>query len=289
MPVGVSVSQAVVIRGKVYIGGGESEGSEYDILEYTIQGGQWRQIKTPVRYFSMTAVNDQVVIIGGKDEEDKATDRMWVLDSLSDTWLQPFPWLPEAKYWTSAVSYKKWVLVVGGEKDTDDDECDGECPELYLFDTTRIVWYTASPLPRGAFQPSLTVMHDTLFVVWGNSTVNVSIPALISDAVFRYSASDTFGQATNKPRPIEWELLPNVPTVDPAIVFFHDIVLIMGESSSAVTMYCPQTEQWLKVAELPTPRRACTCVVLPDSGELMVIGGHDGDGNYIKTIDLCML
>ena len=55
----------MVVGGKVYIGVGGAEGSEYKVLEFTVQGGQWGEIKTPVRYFNLAAVNNQVVIIGG--------------------------------------------------------------------------------------------------------------------------------------------------------------------------------------------------------------------------------
>ena len=65
MPSGVDGAQAVVVGGKVYIGGAVVEGSDYKILEYTIQGGQWREIETPVACFGMAVVNNQLLIIGG--------------------------------------------------------------------------------------------------------------------------------------------------------------------------------------------------------------------------------
>ena len=64
MPSGVSEAQAVVIGGKVYIGGGRAEGGGYKVLEYTIQGGQWREIDTPVVWFGMAVVNSQLIITG---------------------------------------------------------------------------------------------------------------------------------------------------------------------------------------------------------------------------------
>ena len=62
---GVGDAQAVVVGGKVYIGGGRAKGSNYKILEYTIEGGQWWEIETPVEGFGMAVVNDQVIITGG--------------------------------------------------------------------------------------------------------------------------------------------------------------------------------------------------------------------------------
>ena len=73
---------------------------------------------------------------------------------------------------------------------------------------------------------------------------------------------------------------------------FHDSLLAVGEytsPSSTIAMYLPQTEQWLTVAQLPTPREGCICVVLPETQEMMVVGGVDENGDYIKTIDICTL
>ena len=269
----------------MYIGGGVAEGSEYSVLKYTIQGGQWREIETPVCLFGMAITNDQVIITGGRDEKDMVTNQVWVLDSLSETWIQPFPPLPAARCLTSAMSYKKWVLVAGGR----DKFGSTLMSELYILDSASKVWYTASPLPWGISRPSLTVMQDTLYVVCDYNAVRISIPALISDAVSEHPASDS----SDGPKPTEWQPLPDTPTLRPSLVIFHETLLAVGTwsypPSSTIAMYCPQTEQWLTVAQLPTPRTGSTCVTLPDTEELMMIGGDNNYDNYIKTIDLCTL
>ena len=106
-----------------------------------------------------------------------------------------------------------------------------------------------------------------------------------------HPASDTTTD-TSGSKCTEWQPLPDTLTQDPAFVVFHSLLLTVGawySLSSTIAMYCPQTEQWLTVAQLPTPRAHCTCVTLPDTEELMVIGGLDGDDKPIKTIDLCTL
>ena len=269
MTSGVFGAQAVVVGGKVYIGGGRAEGSGYKILEYTIEGGQWREIETPVALFGMAVVNDQVIITGGVDRGGIFTNQVLVLDSLTNTWTQPFPAMPTARWMSSAVGYKRWVLVVGG----DGKKC------VEVLDTKSKQWYTASPLPSDAPQPSLTVIRDTLYVVWEESAVSVSIPMLISDAMSQSQASDS----TNEPRPTEWQSLPDTPTSRPAITLFHGCLLTVGAGgsrpSSTISMYLPHTEQWLPVAQLPTPRRGCTCV-LPETEEMMVIGGRDENKKF---------
>ena len=80
----------MLFRSKVYIGGGEAEGGQGKVLEYTIQEDQWREIKTPVQYFGMAVVDNQLIITGGVYEEGCPTNEVWVLDSVSGTWTQPY-------------------------------------------------------------------------------------------------------------------------------------------------------------------------------------------------------
>ena len=130
------------------------------------------------------------------------------------------------------------------------------------------------------------MIQDTLYVVWKKSAVSVSIPMLISDAMSQSQASDS----TNEPRPTEWQSLPDTPTSNPDTTSFHGYLLTVGardSPSSTTSMYLPHNEQWLPVAQLPTPRRGCTCVVPPETEEMMVIGGWDENEKFIKTIDIC--
>ena len=164
----------------------------------------------------------------------------------------------------------------------DDEKC------VEVLDTKSKQWYTASPLPSDASRPSLTVIQDTLYVVWRESAVSVSIPIFISDAMSQSQASDS----TNEPRPTEWQSLPDTPTYHPAITSFHGYLLTVGaldSPSSTISMYLPHTEQWLSVAQLPKPRDGCTCVVIPETEKMMVIGGEDKNEKFIETNDICML
>ena len=87
--------------------GCSGSGGHYKILEFTIEWGQWREIETPVRLFGMGVVNDQVIITGGLDRGEGPTNQVWVLDTLNNTWTQPFPAMPTARWWSSAVGYKR--------------------------------------------------------------------------------------------------------------------------------------------------------------------------------------
>ena len=257
------------------------EGDSYKVFEYTFQGGQMREIKTPVQYFGMAVINNQLIITGGWDKIKNLTNEVWLLDSASGTWTQPFPAMPTARDSLSAVGYKRWVLVAGGYLSL-----------VEILDTTNKKWYRATPLPHETFRPSLTVIQDTLYVLWGNFAVSVSIPMLISDAMSQIPASDI----SNGRKPTKWQPLPDTPIRNPTTTTIDGLLVAMGGDppTPTIAMYLPQIKQWLKVAELPytlNPRYRCTCAFLPEIKKMMVIGGKYGDyfGNYITTGDQCTL
>jgi N-acetylneuraminic acid mutarotase len=78
----------------------------------------------------------------------------------------------------------------------------------------------------------------------------------------------------------------------PALVSFHGHLLAVGDGdspSSTIAMYLPHTQQWQKVAELPTPRGCCACCFLPATKQLLVFGGWDENEDPIFTMDTCEL
>ena len=299
-PLGTVGSQTVVIGEKFYFGGGgmyvkkvrqsgrgvvegssDSEKEEKvrgycSVLEYsrTGEGPQWRTIAAQTVLFGMAAVDDQLIIAGGVDlNTDDLSDQVFVLDGDKKIWTQPFPAMPTARYWPSAIGYKRWLVVAGGALTPDGKEL---VDVVEVLDTSSKQWYKASPLPCPTPRQSLAIIQDNLYIVWINldedktRAHHIFIPTLISNAISPGQATD------NKSSPTEWQALPDPLTRLPALVPFHGHLLAVGAAgtpSSTIAMYLPHLQQWQKVAELPTPRRGCTCCFLPATKELMVIGG----------------
>lgn len=278
MLLGMEAAQAVLVQGKVYIGGGTTEMGMHKILEYTCDGGEWREIETPslIHHFGMGAVNDKLVITGGL-KKSGVTNEVWVLD---DTW-EPFPAMNNERYWPSAVGYKRWLVVVGG--DSGEEKC------IEVLDTLSKQWYKTSALPHTgmASRVSVTIAQDTLYVVSQHSAVSILVPTLISDAL----------STGNKSTHSEWEPLADTPTNSPAITPFDSTLLAVGASdnpSSTIAMYIPLTQQWLPVSQLPTPRRGAAVIILPETDSesgttMMVVGGVSQSNDYIKTVNTSIM
>ena len=251
----------------LYIAGIESEKSVYKIIEYSIESGQSRDIDTPVCWFGMATVHEQLIIAGGQSCEGES-DKVWVMDSNKQTWAELFPPMPTARESPSAVGYDKWLFVVGG--------WESRCVEC--LDTVSRQWYKALPLPSEATRPSLTTIEHTLYIAWDNKVVSASIPALISHAL---SETTSF----------EWQQLPQTLTNNPAITSVHGTLLTVGGEplSSSIASYLPVTEEWVNVSKLPVPRERCVCVFVPDTEKLFVIGGRGKKQSFIRSIEVCSL
>ena len=256
-------------------------GSDYKILEYTIKINAWRGIKTPVCYFAMAVVDGQLIISGGVDSEGRFSDQVWVLDTCNRSWTQSFPPLPSVRRWHTAVGYKRWMLVVGGYRKQ----------SVEVLDTAHKKWYSI-PSPLGdLMRPSLAVIQDVLYVMEQQSTHSIPIPMLLSDAIAQGQVKD----ATSKPLLTKWLPLPDISTVSSAIVAYHSLLLAVGGKdgglhglpSSAISMYLPLYERWVKVSELPTERSGCACVIVPETEELMIIGGMGKKNVNIPSINVC--
>lgn len=272
MPSGVSHAQAVVISGKLYVGGGWNQCGDFKLLEYSTSEKQWREFETPLRFFGMAESNNQLIICGGEDGKGQVTNQMWVLDDSSESWTMSLHAMPTARRFPSMVRHKTWLIVIGGRG--------SNCVEM--FDTESNHWFIATPLPTPAFRPSIAVIKGIhLYAAWNDTAVTMPISSLIVDA------------KSNKSGFTEWQQLPSTPSSWPAITAFHDILLSVGGGEepplATVAAYLPQTEQWARVGDLPVSRSFCTCVILPDTEELMVIGGRDANYFYMSTIDTCTL
>ena len=96
MPTAMVDAQAVLAGKKLYAGGKILYSTELIFLNkilFLVE--KWTEIETPLKLFSMAVVNNQLIIAGGEligDNDDaQISNKVLVLDSSTDTWVQPFP------------------------------------------------------------------------------------------------------------------------------------------------------------------------------------------------------
>ena len=110
-----SSAHAVVLNGKVYMGGGFSVNDEdnYIIQVYDPGSDRWSRLQEcPVKWFGLAIVNQQLVLVGGYNRSGaQSTVLVWDNDS---HWTTPYPNMPTARMLPAAIGYHQFLVVAGG-------------------------------------------------------------------------------------------------------------------------------------------------------------------------------
>ena len=260
--------QSVLVQGTLYVGGGytDDDNSEYIVMAYDISAGKWATLPPySLRWFAMTAINNRLVLVGGKWCDYSTLLGVWSDDSKK--WTHPYPSMTTKRRLCSAVVYKQYLVVAGGIGPT------GLLSSVEIMNTDTKRWYAGSQTPITWSNMKTAILGDTCYLMGGliggsrntNKVYSVSLPALVSQLNSGSSAKDT--------QP--WKELPPLPVAYAAPVSTSGTLLAVGgegEVGKAVHLYQPDAEQWVKVADMPTARYSCTCTMITDK-ELLVAGG----------------
>ena len=274
--------QAVVIGDNVYVGGGYTLFTKNVgiVMVYAVHTGSWRTLpRYGNHFFGMATVNDynRLVLVGGRSIlTKKAVSVLGVWDEKSRTWTHPFPEMPTSRCSSSVVSYQKWLVVAGGA-----DEIGSFSNKVELLDTLSGQWYEGSSLPGGYSEMSSAIIENMWYLSEGRPPQGASkhvlcvcLDGLISQAVSQ-SADATASPST----PAPWQTLTYPPLIYSTVLVLNGALLAVGgHRSSSIHLYQPSSRSWVKVGDLPTVRRQCTCIVLP-SGEIFIAGGGHGPDN----------
>ena len=277
MPFGMSNIQSVQVQGTLYVGGGGAGGNNmYIVMTYDISAGKWATLPPySTCYFAMTAIDNLVLVGGGGHDGDSKVLGMWSEDSKK--WTHPYPDMTTPRRSCSAVMYNQQYLVVAGGWGAA-----GRLSSVEVMNTDTKQWYAGPPTPIAWSSMKTANVGDTCYFMggWieGFYTTKVSLPALVSQLNSDSSAKDTQ----------TWKELPQLPVTHAAPLSISGSLLAVGgvkgrKAVSALHLYQPDAGQWVKVADMPTQRRCCTCTMI----EKIVAGGdHNG---LLNTMDIAQI
>ena len=287
MPFGMSSpTQAVMIGGNIYVGGGGSFKNNQTVIVYTFHTRSWRTLPPyDCEWFGMAAVNNQLVLVGGSHPPTyKKANVLRVWNETSQTWTHPFPVLPTPRSQASVISYHKWLIVAGG-----DGGGGLYTTRVEILDTSSRQWYEAAPLPNACTGMSSAINGNMWYLSRGFSSpikANKHVSSICLDELISQAVSQS-AVATSPSTPSPWQTLPDTPLEHSTVLVLNRTLLAVGGlRSSAIHVYRPMNSSWVKVGDMPTKRLQCACIVLP-SGEIFVAGGYsgsDGDRVDIATI-----
>ena len=286
MPIKMSRTvQCVAIGSSVYVGGGwaDSLHEECTIMEMNLPQDVWTNLPLYVaRYFAMTSLNNQLVLVGGQNPEARELmSQIAVFES--GKYSLPYPPMSIARHSSAAVSFNHCIIVIGGR----DNE--GRLSSVEVLDVASRRWYVAESLPNPRSSAKLTLIGNTLYLMGGSDhcTVvefnnftkavhKVDLNVLITAAVSRQDTSTL------------WQEVEQTPLARSAPLTVGGSLLAVGglnhdNPSSSIHLYQPDIRRWVKVGELPTARCNCTCSEIP-SREVFIAGGYNGS-HRISTIN----
>ena len=263
------------------MGGGFPRLGSNIVMEYDIQSGKWDTLLPYKTWtFAMTAINHQLVLVGGWDNGASKALGVWGADGKA--WTHPYPEMPTHSC-CSAVVYNQWLVVTGG--------WDGEnaLSTIEVLNTGSKQWYAGPSTPIPWYDMKIAVMGDVGYFMGDDSdtgTVNVycvSIQALIIHITSKASQG--------RDRQIWKEITGLQLTSSTPLSISGSLLAVGGEDNDgkAVTafhLYQPDTGEWVKVGDLPSPCSECTCAMITDS-EVLVAGGRDGQ--QLKRVDIALI
>ena len=274
MPFVMESFQAVMIGDNVYVGGGRNINATNVVMVYNIHTGTWGKLpRYGSEWFGMAAVNNQLVLVGGSNILSwRVTNVLGVWDEGSQKWTHPFPEMSTPRWYSSVVSYQRWLVVAGGNNGRGSYQ-----KKVELLDTHSRQWYEGSPLPDECSRMSSTINGNMWFLTSGSSfhQENKRVFSVCLDELISQVVSSSTGVTTSP-----WQTLTDTPSTNSTLLILSGALLsVGGYRSSAIYLYQPSSRSWVKVSDLPAKLSQCACVVLP-SGEIFMAGGHDQSYDY---------
>ena len=278
--------QSVMVQGRLYVGGGSGAILNDIVLKYTISSANWAELPPyQARKFGMAVINNQLVLVGGVDG-GRYSKVLGVWGADSREWTHPYPEMPTARSECSAVVYKEWLIVAGGVSGG------RMVSALEVMNTDNKQWHTGQSTPASWGGMKTAIVGDMCYFIGGYTSASgypgtdsvycVSMPALISQA------------RTRKHSRIEWKAKHRQGIAQSAPLSISGSLLAVGgrdiasrNNTTEIHLYQPDTGEWVKVGDLPTPRSSCTCAMITDR-EILVAGGYY-DGGTSKTLDLALI
>ena len=288
MPCAMEGPRSVTVRHKVFVGGGTTDSwygdDAHTVYEYDEASNQWVSLpRYKYRRFAMVILTGKLTLVGGRNTSRGSTNQVavWEGEGTSQGWTHPYPPMTTSRYSPAVATYGDMLVVAGGRNSGGDPLATVE-----VLNTTSHQWLSASPLPMGCSSMTSAIVNQELFLLGGTLTTAslvVSLPDITWSSV----------HSTTTNRSVQWHTLPAPPLKRSAAISLCGSVLAIGglhgiESSTAIHVYQPATNNWNMIGDLPCPRSSCTCTLL-SSGHILVAGGYDGNGMHTNRVDAATL
>ena len=266
MPEPMVYPQSVTVDKAVYVA--DREAFSGDIYRFDPQTQQWTKLPEYHSYhFTMADVSSQLTVVGGCEvSTGKTTNTVSVFSTSQEKWKPHYPSLNTPRQYPAVSTYNHYLVVAGGYGASSNKLATVEILDMSTSDS-QLFSDTQPVLPMSCSITSAAIIHNTLYLLGGTlgkQVLSMPLPALTQ---------------TEKP-PAQSCTPSDTPLENSTAIAVRGYLLAVGGGrSSAIHVYDQESDVWTKVRNLPTAREHCACCLLP-SGEILVAGGQDHDGNW---------
>ena len=281
MPKALNYPQSIVKGYAVFVAAIDS----CDVLRYEISSDQWCVLPPcPVKHFGLGQLSGKLVTVGGMDGRGAAVNHVYTYVQETQQWERSIPPMPTPRRLPTVITYNSSIAVCGGIEGAGDRVVE-------LFNNETAQWCIATPLPVECRYMQLAIINDTCYL-GGGGVLNSCKSIMCASLPSLFQSSSPHGQQTSAQHQSVSTMLFNMPLNRSALANMGGILLAMGghESTSspsshrnAIHAYSASTKAWLNIATLPQARSSATAKMLP-SGEVILIGGLDCEGNVSKAV-----
>ena len=290
----------MVVGERVCVGGGitYSDDDEYLVFQYDPARDEWTILPPgPVRYFGLGQLSGELLTVGGVDQWEVITKKVYHYKPESQRWEEFLQPMPTARAFLAVISTQSALIACGGATDITSDGKPVPCSTVEVFTTETSQWYTTDPLPVPCYCMSSATINDTGYLLGGVTTANnltsTVLYAPVASLIHRATSHPQQSASAARPDSTSsaWKTLRDTPLVGFAAASLGGMLLAVGgeygEMKTAVHVYSPATSTWIRVksGDLPEPRFYCTAVEL-SANRLLVVGGRDQDRKDMNTVFL---
>ena len=241
--------------------------------------------------FALTQFKGNHITVGGRiPYSDITTGKVYHFNEQSQEWEEFLKPMPTARFYLSVATTQSAIVASGGVISTKEDK-DVLCATVEVYNSETSQWHTADPLPVPCRILTSVTIADTWYQLGGADTDGKGINTVMYTPLISLVQKVTLPPHQLASQMSVQKTFPNIPLKLSAAASLSGSLLAVGgyydktPASTAVHIFLPLTNSWIRAGDLPEPRYGCTTVQL-SSNQVLVVGGSDHQRKYTKTVFL---
>ena len=289
LPIPTTYATAVRIGRNVYLAGGVAPDARSDqiVQVYNIDTGEWSTLPpAPQCYCEAIAINNNLVLIGGKESSTGKTTNMvstWLVEE--EKWTQTIPPMSTKRARPGVLLLKNFLFVFSGRGEDDKTLLDS----FEVLNVEENQWSSGRGLlPQPLYGLRLGIFGDA--VILTSAWISKTTPTTKSWKIPIHVLEDSVTNSSSQP--IQWTPIANTPYCELSLLTnSKQPVLVGGFRGSQPTkdIYKYMSNCWEIVGHLSEPRARPAVVAISDTS-FLVFGGYtnvqDPFQSFLKTVEL---